>query len=52
VLAAADGELRVSVLRRAPFLTAVTGYPAAAVAGETLVASRLDADAERLQPTD
>ena len=52
VLAAADEELRVSVLRRAPFLTAVTGYPAAAAAGEALVASRLGADAERLQPAD
>jgi MFS family permease len=47
---AADEELRVSVLRRGPFLTAVTGYPAAASAGETLAASRLEADAERLQP--
>jgi len=48
--AAADEELRVSVLRRGPFLTAVTGYPAAASAGEALAASRLGADAERLQP--
>ena len=50
VQAAADEALRVSVLRRGPFLTAVTGYPAAASAGETLAASRLEADAERLQP--
>jgi hypothetical protein len=28
----------------------VTGYPAAATAGEALAASRLEADAERLQP--
>jgi len=48
--AAADEELRVSVLRRGPFLTAVTGYPAAASANEALAASRLGADAERLQP--
>jgi MFS family permease len=52
VLAAADEELRVSVLRRGPFLTAVTGYPAAAAAGEALAASWLEADAERLQPVD
>jgi MFS family permease len=50
VQAAADEELRVSVLRRGPFLTAVTGYPAAAAAGEALAGSRLEADAERLQP--
>jgi hypothetical protein len=28
----------------------VTGYPAAAAAGEALAASRLQADAERLEP--
>jgi MFS family permease len=50
VRAGADEELRVSVLRRGAYLTAVTGYPAAAAAGETLAASRLEADAERLQP--
>jgi CRP-like cAMP-binding protein len=50
VRAAADEELRVSVLRRGAYLTAVTGYPAAAVAGAALAASRLEADAERLQP--
>jgi hypothetical protein len=50
VRAAADGELRAGVLRRGPFLTAVTGYPAAASAGEALVASRLGADAGRFQP--
>jgi cyclic nucleotide-binding protein len=48
VRASADAHLRVSVLRRSPYLTAVTGYPAAAVAGEDLVTSRLEADAERL----
>jgi MFS family permease len=50
VRAAADEELRVSVLRRGAYLTAVTGYPAAAAAGEALAASRLEADADRLQP--
>ena len=48
VRASADEALRVSVLQRGPFLTAVTGYPAAASAGEALAASRLGADAERL----
>jgi CRP-like cAMP-binding protein len=47
VRACAGGPLRVSVLQRAAYLTAVTGYPAAAAAGEDLVASRLGADAER-----
>ena len=32
----------MSVLRRSAYLTAVTGYPAAAAAGEDLVTSRLD----------
>jgi hypothetical protein len=41
--------LRVSRLRRSAYLTAVTGYPAAAAEGEALVASRFDADAERLR---
>ena len=48
VRASADAHLRVSVLRRSAYLTAVTGYPAAAAAGEDLVTSRLEADAERL----
>ncbi len=50
VRAAADAELRVSVVRRGPYLTAVTGYPAAAAAGEALATSRLESDAEQLQP--
>jgi CRP-like cAMP-binding protein len=50
VRAAADEELRVSVVRRGPYLTAVTGYPAAAAAGEALATSRLESDAEQLQP--
>jgi MFS family permease len=50
VRAAAGEELRVSMLRRGPYLTAVTGYPAAAAAGAALAASRLGADAEPFQP--
>jgi cyclic nucleotide-binding protein/MFS transporter len=48
VRAAEDTHLRVSQLRRTAYLTAVTGYPAAAAAGEDLVSSRLEADAGRL----
>ena len=48
VCASADAHLRVSRLRRSAYLTAVTGYPVAAAAGEDLVTSRLEADAERL----
>jgi CRP-like cAMP-binding protein/predicted MFS family arabinose efflux permease len=48
VRASADAHLRVSVLQRSAYLTAVTGYPAAAAAGEELVTSRLKTDAERL----
>jgi len=48
VRACADAHLRVSVLQRSAYLTAVTGYPAAAAAGEDLLTSRLNADAERL----
>ena len=51
VRASADAPLRVSRLRRSTYLTAVTGYPVAAAAGEDLVASRLEADAGRLHPT-
>lgn len=47
VCASADTHLRVSRLRRSAYLTAVTGYPAAATAGEELVTGRLEADAER-----
>jgi MFS family permease len=42
VSASADAPLRVSVLPRTTFLTAVTGYPASAVAGEQVVAARLE----------
>ena len=51
VRASADTHLRVSRLRRSAFLTAVTGYPAAAAAGEDLVRGRLEADAERFDST-
>ena len=47
VRAAGGTRLDVSRLRRSAFLTAVTGYPAAAAAGDELAASRLEADAER-----
>ena len=50
VCASAHTHLLVSRLRRSAYLTAVTGYPAAAAAGEDLVTSRLTADAERLHP--
>ena len=43
-----DAPLRVSVIQRSAYLTAVTGYPAAAAAGEDLVTRRLEADAERV----
>jgi CRP-like cAMP-binding protein len=51
VRASADTHLRVSRLRRSAYLTAVTGYPAAAAAGEDLVRGRLEADAERFDRT-
>jgi CRP-like cAMP-binding protein len=47
VRASERAPLGVSRLRRSAYLTAVTGYPAAAAAGEEIVASRLQADAER-----
>ena len=47
IRAAAGARLDVSRLRRSAYLTAVTGYPAAATAGDELAASRLSADAER-----
>jgi CRP-like cAMP-binding protein len=49
VRASADASMRVSVLERSKYLTAVTGYPASAVAGEEVVTARLKADAERRQ---
>ena len=50
VRGAAGGRLELSRLRRGAFLTAVTGYPAAAVSARELVTRRLEADARRLGP--
>jgi hypothetical protein len=50
VRASPNQHLRVSVIRRSAYLTAVTGYPVAAAAGEHLAAMRLEADAARLPP--
>jgi MFS family permease len=47
VRASADASMRVSILQRNAYLTAVTGYPASSVAGEAVVTARLKADAER-----
>jgi CRP-like cAMP-binding protein len=47
VRAAPGDRLHVSRLRRSAYLTAVTGYPAAAAAGGELAADRLAADAQR-----
>jgi hypothetical protein len=43
VRASAYARLRVSVLQRGAYLTAVTGYPASAAAGHDIVTTRLDA---------
>lgn len=42
VSASGETPLRVSVLARGPFITAVTGYPASAVASEQVVTARLE----------
>jgi MFS family permease len=47
VRACADAQMRVSVLHRSTYLTAVTGYPTSSAAGEEVVTARLKADAER-----
>jgi MFS family permease len=47
VRASADANMRVSVLQRNTYLTAVTGYPASSAEGQEVVAARLKADAER-----
>jgi hypothetical protein len=44
VSASAKTPLRLSVLSRNPFLTAVTGYPASAIAGKRVVTARLERD--------
>ena len=51
VRASADAPLRVSVLARNPFLTAVTGYPASTIAGERVVTGHLDALAATPAPS-
>ncbi|HWH96594.1 MAG TPA: MFS transporter [Baekduia sp.] len=48
IRASADAPLRVSVLQRRAYLTAVTGYPASAAAGQAVVTRLLARDAERL----
>jgi CRP-like cAMP-binding protein len=48
---APDAPLRVSILQRAAFLTAVTGYPVSATAGREVVARVRARDAERLPGT-
>jgi CRP-like cAMP-binding protein len=49
VRASPNANMRVSVLQRNTYLTAVTGYPASSTEGEEVVAARLKADAERGQ---
>ncbi len=48
VRGAGGAPLEVSRLRRSAFLTAVTGYPPAAVSAHEVVTHRLEADARRL----
>jgi CRP-like cAMP-binding protein len=50
VRAAADKPVSVSILPRSAFLTAVTGYPASATAGEQVVAEHLARDARAASP--
>ena len=49
VRAAADGWLRVGILERRAYLTAVTGYPASATAGDAVVRRHKARDAEALR---
>ena len=51
VRASDDAPLRVSVLPRNAFLTAVTGYPASTIAGERVVTARLEALAATPAPS-
>jgi CRP-like cAMP-binding protein len=46
IRASADATMRVSVLQRNTYLTAVTGYPASSAAGDEVVTARLKANAE------
>ena len=47
VRASAEAHMRVSVVQRNAYLTAVTGYPASSAAGHEVVTARLKADAAR-----
>jgi MFS family permease len=47
VRASQHAHMRVSVLQRNAYLTAVTGYPASLTAGHEVVTARLEADAAR-----
>jgi CRP-like cAMP-binding protein len=51
IRASGDEPLRVSVLQRPAFLTAVTGYPMSETAGQEVVALVATRDAERLAAT-
>jgi CRP-like cAMP-binding protein len=48
IRATADAQLRVGVLERRAYLTAVTGYPASATAGQAVVTRLKTRDAEAL----
>lgn len=51
IRASADAHLQVSVLKRRAYLTAVTGYPASAAAGQEVVTRLKARDAERVSAT-
>jgi CRP-like cAMP-binding protein len=51
IRASGDEPLCVGVLQRPAFLTAVTGYPVSATAGQDVVALVATRDAERLAAT-
>jgi MFS family permease len=52
IRAAADAPLRVGVLERRAYLTAVTGYPASATSGEAVVTHHKARDAQELSAVD
>jgi MFS family permease len=52
IRAAADAPLRVGVLERRAYLTAVTGYPASATSGEAVVTHHKARDAQELPAVD
>jgi MFS family permease len=47
VRASAEAQMRVSILQRNAYLTAVTGYPASSAAGQEVVTARLKVDTAR-----